>query len=114
MKCLLAGKHVLSEKPVAPDVAQGLKLLEDAEPICQQYGLVWRVAENFEAEPVYRAAGEAIRSGKIGSVIFFKASVVNFIDKTSKWYKTPWRTVPDVRVVSRIDPLYWRIDSIFG
>ncbi|GAV99074.1 oxidoreductase family protein [Lentinula edodes] len=95
VKCLLAGKHVLSEKPVAPDVAQGLKLLEDAEPICQQYGLVWRVAENFEAEPVYRAAGEAIRSGKIGSVIFFKASVVNFIDKTSKWYKTPWRTVPD-------------------
>ncbi|KAJ4479354.1 hypothetical protein J3R30DRAFT_3477681 [Lentinula aciculospora] len=95
MKCLLAGKHVLSEKPVAPDVARGLKLLRDAEPICQQGGLVWRVAENFETEPVYRAAGEAVRSGKIGNVLFFKASVVNYIDKTSKWYKTPWRTVPD-------------------
>jgi predicted dehydrogenase len=59
-------------------------------------GLIWRVAENFEAEPGLRAAGKAIRDGKIGKVIFFNAKVVNYIDKDSKWYKTPWRTVPDV------------------
>ncbi|KAF9076906.1 hypothetical protein BDP27DRAFT_1312801 [Rhodocollybia butyracea] len=79
LKCLKAGKHVLSEKPMAPDVARGLKLIRDAEPLCKQGGLIWRVAENFEAEPGYRAAGEIVRSGKIG-----------------KWYNTPWRTVPDV------------------
>ncbi|KAJ3785061.1 hypothetical protein GGU10DRAFT_292985 [Lentinula aff. detonsa] len=95
LKCLSAGKHVLSEKPVAPDVARGLRLLRDAEPICQRRGLVWHVAENYETEPVYRAAGEVIKSGKIGNIIFFKVAVVNYIDKTSKWYKTPWRTVPD-------------------
>ena len=44
----------------------------------------------------YRAASKAIRDGKIGKVIFFNAQVVNFIDKTSKWYNTPWRTIPDV------------------
>ncbi|KAF5390675.1 hypothetical protein D9757_002569 [Collybiopsis confluens] len=95
LKCLSAGKHVLSEKPLAPDVAQGIKLIQDAEPICKDRSLVWRVAENFEAEPIYRTARDAIRAGKIGDVVFFKASVFNYLDKTSKWYKTPWRTVPD-------------------
>lgn len=76
-------------------MARGLSLLSSADPLCQTKGLVWRVAENFEAEPAYRAAGEAIRSGKIGKVQFFKATVVNYVDKTSEWYKTPWRTVPD-------------------
>lgn len=81
LRCLSAGKHVLSEKPVAPDVARGVKLLASAEPLCQAHGLVWRVAENFEAEPAYRAAGEVIRSGKIGKIQFFKVSIVNYIDK---------------------------------
>jgi hypothetical protein len=59
-------------------------------------GLVWRVAENFEAEPGFLAAAKAIRDGKIGDVNFFKAAAVNYVNKDSKWYKTPWRTVPDV------------------
>ncbi|KDR66469.1 hypothetical protein GALMADRAFT_259259 [Galerina marginata CBS 339.88] len=94
-KALAAGKHVLSEKPVAPDVKEGLDLIKTYNQLYKPKGLIWRVAENFEAEPGYRAAGEVIRAGKIGSVIFFKTVVVNYIDKESKWYKTPWRTVPD-------------------
>jgi hypothetical protein len=43
-----------------------------------------------------QAAGKAIRDGKIGKVLFFNTQVLNYIDKESKWYKTPWRTVPDV------------------
>ena len=85
-----------SEKPVAADVAQGIQLIQEAEPICKELNLVWRVAENYEAEHAYRAARDAIQVGKIGNVIFFKASVFNYIDKSSKWYKTPWHTVPDV------------------
>lgn len=96
VKALAAGKHVLSEKPVAPDVAAGVKLITTFNSQFKPKGLVWRVAENFEAEPGYRAAGKAIRDGKIGKVIFFDTRVVNYIDKTSKWYNTPWRTVPDV------------------
>lgn len=97
LKALAAGKHVLSEKPVAPDVGAGLKLIEEFNTVYKPKGLVWRVAENFEAEPGYRAAAKAIREGKIGKVIFFNTRVVNYIDKSSKWYNTPWRTVPDVR-----------------
>lgn len=100
LKSLAAGKHVLSEKPVAPDVEQGLALIGKYKSLYKGKGLIWRIAENYEAEPGFGAAGEAIAAGKIGKVIFFKTTVVNYIDKESKWYKTPWRTVPDVRSFS--------------
>ncbi|EGN93485.1 hypothetical protein SERLA73DRAFT_189645 [Serpula lacrymans var. lacrymans S7.3] len=95
LKALAAGKHVLSEKPVAPDVASGARLIATYNAEYKPKGLVWRVAENFEAEPGYIAVGRAIRAGKIGKVVFFSLRVVNYIDQESKWYKTPWRTIPD-------------------
>lgn len=94
-KALAAGKHILSEKPVAKDVASGLKLIEEYEKQYKAKGLIWRVAENFEAESGYQAAARVIKEGKIGKVIFYNARVVNYIDQSSKWYNTPWRTIPD-------------------
>jgi predicted dehydrogenase len=96
LKSLAAGKHVLSEKPIAPDVETGLELISTYNQHYKNKGLVWRVGENYEAESGYRAAGAAIRSGKIGKVIFFKTLAVMYMDQNSKWYKRPWRTVPDV------------------
>ncbi|OAX32162.1 NAD(P)-binding protein [Rhizopogon vinicolor AM-OR11-026] len=95
LKALAAGKHVLSEKPVSADVASGAALIAQYEAQFKPKGLVWRVAENHEAEPGHIAAGRAIAAGKIGKVIFFSSRAVNFMDQDSKWYKTPWRTVPD-------------------
>lgn len=100
LKALAAGKHVISEKPVAQDVQTGLKLIADYNANYKPKGLIWRVAENFEAEPAFRAVGEAVQAGKIGQVQFFKTTVVNYLDQESKWYKTPWRTIPDVRAYS--------------
>ena len=97
LQCLAAGKHVLSEKPVAPDVKSGLDLIAEYERTYKPKGLIWRVAENYEAEPAYRAAVQAIQAGKIGDIRFFRLSAVGYVDKDSKWYKTPWRTIPDVR-----------------
>ncbi|KDQ56757.1 hypothetical protein JAAARDRAFT_70456 [Jaapia argillacea MUCL 33604] len=95
LKSLEAGKHVISEKPVAPTVAAAIDLINIYESKYEPKGLIWRVAENFECEPGYRKAGELVREGRIGKVIGFGANIVNYIDKDSKWYKTPWRTVPD-------------------
>ncbi|KAH7883142.1 hypothetical protein F5I97DRAFT_181984 [Phlebopus sp. FC_14] len=95
LKALEAGKHVISEKPIAPDVASGVKLITAYEKDYKPKGLIWRVAENWEVEPGYVAAGHAIRAGKIGKVVFFNMRIINYMNQDSKWYKTPWRTVPD-------------------
>ncbi|KAF7309985.1 GFO-IDH-MocA domain-containing protein [Mycena indigotica] len=94
LKALAAGKHVLSEKPVAPDVASGIELIKIYQEK-YKHNLVWRVAENYEAESGFRAAGELIKADRIGKVTFFKATVTNHIEVTNQYYKTPWRTVPE-------------------
>ena len=93
---MAAGKHVLSEKPVAPDVAGGIALIKEYNETYKPKGLIWRVAENWEVEPAYHEAAKILAGGKIGKVTSFNVRVVNFVAKDSKWYKTPWRTIPDV------------------
>lgn len=44
-KCLKAGKHVLSEKPVADTVKRAKQLIKEYEGEYQGQGLVWEVAE---------------------------------------------------------------------
>lgn len=95
LKALEAGKHVISEKPVAPTVKEGIQFIQTYESVYKPRGLVWRVAENFEAELGYRAAGKAIAQGKIGDVCFWNLQAQNHVGMDSMWYKTPWRTVPD-------------------
>lgn len=90
------GKHVLSEKPMAPSVAEGLQLVSEYEK--QWKGkVIWRVAENMETEPANRKVGELVKQGSIGEVVWWKCCAVSRMSKDSKWYKTPWRTVPEVR-----------------
>jgi len=96
LKAFKAGKHVLSEKPIAKDVATGLSLIKTYETEYKPKGLIWRIAENFEHEPALRTAAAEVAKGKIGQVAFFKLVGVNHIDpEENKWYKTPWRTTPD-------------------
>ncbi|KII91478.1 hypothetical protein PLICRDRAFT_156577 [Plicaturopsis crispa FD-325 SS-3] len=95
LRVLAAGKHVLSEKPVAPSVAEGIELIQKYERDFKGKGLIWRIAENYEAEPGYIRAAQIVRSGKIGAVVNWNCRVVNYIDEDSKYYKTPWRTKPD-------------------
>ena len=95
-KALAAGKHVLSEKPVAKDVATGIDLVRKYISEYRPKGLVWRVAENFEYEPVYQEAGQLIRDGQIGKVVSFSATGSVPTSKDGKYSKSDWRTVPDV------------------
>lgn len=46
IRCLEAGKHVLSEKPIGKDVKTAKALVEQYEKRFQSKGLIWRVAES--------------------------------------------------------------------
>jgi predicted dehydrogenase len=46
IKCLEAGKHVLSEKPIGKDIKTAKALVEEYEKRFAPKGLIWRVAES--------------------------------------------------------------------
>ena len=53
IKALKAGKHVISEKPVAKDIKTAREIIEVYENEYQPKGLIWRVAES-QSEAVCR------------------------------------------------------------
>lgn len=69
---LRAGKHVLAEKPVAPDVASAKKLIAAYREISSSKGSrapTWSVAEQFRFLPKYVWAAQQART--LGKVIGF-------------------------------------------
>ena len=46
LKCLAAGKHVMSEKPLHKDVASAIELVEAYESQYKSKGLIFRTAES--------------------------------------------------------------------
>jgi predicted dehydrogenase len=88
---LRAGKHVISEKPVAPDVGTGKRLLETAAQLTRASGKVWMVAENIRYEDAFQRAGESIRNGDIGRPVQFYWNSYTNISPQNKYYQTAWR-----------------------
>ena len=91
-RALAAGKHVLSEKPIAPDHAraQALMQLHATQP-----GQVWMVGENLRYESAYPTAAKLLRDGVIGPVRLCAWSVFAPMDARSKYYGTGWRRAGD-------------------
>lgn len=87
-KALAAGKHVLSEKPVAPTVAVGRRLYQIAQNYSNQ---VFMVGENLRYEATFGRAAELVQSGALGKPVL--ASWVGHAVMTpdNKFYHTPWR-----------------------
>ncbi len=71
-QALEAGKHVLSEKPIAPTVAEAKALIAHSRSFADQ---VWMVGENWRYEGAFQAAAEAIRGGRIGRPVFCDVSL---------------------------------------
>jgi len=96
LQCLEAGKHVLSEKPIGRDVAEGVELIKTYEKVYKPKGLIWRIAENWEVEPTFLWVQAALAAGKIGKIQTFSLVSINYVSPVgNKWYNTPWRTKPD-------------------
>jgi len=85
---LASGVHVVSEKPIAPTVAQAKPLLEIHR---QHPGQVWMVAENWRYEEAYARAGQAIREGAIGRPLTCDFALQLPVMPETPNYRTVWR-----------------------
>lgn len=72
-KALAAGKHVLSEKPAAPDSAAAVELIKWYHGISAEKRVTWAVAEQFRYLDKYVWAGQEAR--KLGKVTGFVVKV---------------------------------------
>lgn len=67
-KAITAGKHIYSEKPVAPTVAEGLSLLADVEAAGLKHGAV----EDKLYLPGFLKLNQLIEDGFFGSIVGFR------------------------------------------
>ena len=71
-QALAAGKHVFSEKPIAPTVGEAQALIAAS----RAYGdRVWMVGENWRYEEAFQTAARAIKAGRIGQPMFCDLSL---------------------------------------
>lgn len=87
LKALKAGKAVLSEKPVAPNVAAGARLLKAAKRFKQP----WLVAENFAFMPHVLWAEGLLAAGKLGDLRLVEVTQMNVLRSDNPYFKTTWR-----------------------
>jgi predicted dehydrogenase len=85
---LHAGKHVISEKPCAPTVAQCLELLNDYASLDSPP--FWAVAENWRFKSTPRIVERIVKSGRIGTIY-----LADFIHLTRAVPSIDWRGSSD-------------------
>jgi predicted dehydrogenase len=83
-KALAAGKHVLSEKPIAKDIATARDLLQWYRANVDTSKTLWAVAENFRYMSKFLRAAEEVR--KLGWVKNFRVNAHSLISTDSKYF----------------------------
>ena len=91
-RALASGKHVLSEKPIAPESKTARSLL--AKYVDKEQ--VWMVGENYRYEAAYVKASELIADGVIGRVLMCDWVIYASIRPGNKYYETGWRNAGDL------------------
>ena len=85
---LAAGKHVISEKPVAPDVATGRRLLATHAGYPDR---VWVVGENYRYEQPLVRTRQIVAEGVIGRPLLADWIIHVPFTPDNKYYQTDWR-----------------------
>jgi len=89
---LAAGKHVLSEKPIAGDIARAKNLIKYYSSDKVTNNATWGVAENFRFLESFAYGRQEIE--KLGRVLGFRVKVFNNVKAGDKYFETEWRKKP--------------------
>ncbi|KAK4118819.1 oxidoreductase-like protein [Parathielavia appendiculata] len=92
-KALKAGKHVLSEKPVAGDVESAQKLIAWYEGALGGGKPLWGVAENWRYMESIRYAAQRVREIG-GELVTFRLVKNGSVRSDNKYFNTEWRKTP--------------------
>ncbi len=99
-KCLLAGKHVQSEKPMAGDVESAREIIrwyrESQRSGIINRNLVWAVGEEFRLTPAWNFTRDAVAS--LGQVQTFFALGFSLIKEGSPFMRHPGARYRVIRV----------------
>lgn len=94
-RCFAAGKHVLSEKPVAQDVHTARLLIEDYKKHYASKGIIFSVAEQFRFMPEFELGRKWIVDEKaIGDITQLHLKIWRNQAAGGKYYETEWRKLP--------------------
>ena len=95
LRLLNSGKHVLSEKPIAPTISIAKQLISEYEAIQKQNpSIIWSVAENFRYEPGIREAASLVQQNEVGDVIMMNLTVKNPFLPDNPYLNTGCRNNP--------------------
>ncbi|EHL00420.1 hypothetical protein M7I_3706 [Glarea lozoyensis 74030] len=81
---LAAGKHVLSEKPIAKDITSAQKLIDYYKSDKVKGGATWGVAENFRFLDSFLFARQEVQ--KLGRVLGFRVKMFGNVQPGSKYF----------------------------
>ncbi|QDS72789.1 hypothetical protein FKW77_005757 [Venturia effusa] len=84
---LEAGKHVLSEKPIAAAMNE-----KGLDHLLHNHQDKWAIAENYRFLSSFLFAAEQVKS--LGKVLSFRTRVHKMVLEGEKFYETPWRKTP--------------------
>jgi predicted dehydrogenase len=91
LAALAAGKAVVSEKPVAPSVAAGRRLLRAAA----RFSPPWLVAENYAFMPAVQQLQAWVERGRLGGIRLVEAAMTAWLDRSNPFFRTAWRARPE-------------------
>lgn len=90
-KALLAGKHVLSEKPVAENMEDAIALLKWYRSEIDSSKTTWSVGENYRYLNSFNHGADQVK--KMGKQLTFRCRMQALVEG-GKYFETEWRKNP--------------------